>query len=261
MTAETAIPQALGMPARLLPNEVQVFYISFPHWQMELDRLWPLLDAQEQQRAQRFVRESDRQRFIVSHGTLRQLLAQFLAIAPDQVKIQSTSFGKPYVAGAAIAFNLSHSGQWAAIAITTGTPVGIDVEESRPITNLPSLGRHVFSPTEQAAFMALPGAEQLSAFFQLWTRKEALLKAIGRGLHLPPTHLTLGFTAAPQAIDLPTALADPVDCGFTQVSLYPLSPSRCSTQAHGDYWGALAVADAVDLVIEQCWLPDRAPSN
>ncbi|WP_448573555.1 4'-phosphopantetheinyl transferase family protein [Trichothermofontia sp.] len=249
------------MPARLLPNEVQVFYISFPHWQMELDRLWPLLDAQEQQRAQRFVRESDRQRFIVSHGTLRQLLAQFLAIAPDQVKMQTNPFGKPYIAGAAIAFNLSHSGQWAAIAVTAGTPVGIDVEKSRPITNLLSLGRRVFSPTEQAAFMALPGPEQLSAFFQLWTRKEALLKAIGRGLHVSPTRLTLGFTAKPQAIDLPTALAGCGDYGFTQVSLYPLSPSRCSPQEPCDYWGALAVANSVGLVIEQCWLPDRPSLN
>ncbi|WP_448564212.1 4'-phosphopantetheinyl transferase family protein [Trichothermofontia sp.] len=255
-----AIPQALGTPARLLPNEVQVFYVSIPHWQTELDRLWPLLDAQEQQRADRFIQDSDRQRFIISHGTLRQILGWYLAIAPRQLGFQVNAFGKPYVAGAPIAFNLSHSGQGAAIAVTAGTPVGIDIEASRPIANLPALGRHVFSPAEQAAFREIPATDQLSAFFQLWTRKEALLKAVGRGLHVSPTRLTLGFTAEPQAIDLPTALAGCGDCGFTRVSLYPLSPSRCLPQEHCDYWGALAVANLVGLVIEQCWLPDRTPA-
>lgn len=251
MIAEMATPQVSGLPVRVLSDEVRVFYITLSHWQGELEHLWSLLDAQEQQRARRFVQAIDRQRFIISHGTLRQILGQYLGIPPEQVPLQATALGKPYVAGTPIAFNLSHSGQWAAIAVTTKTPVGIDIEASRPIANLSSLGRRVFSPAEQAAFAAIPSADQSSAFFQLWTRKEALLKAIGLGLHLPPTRITLGFTAEPQVIDCQTALTEPVAEDFTQIALYPLHPDR-------DYWGALAVAGSGGTIVEQCWLPDRA---
>ncbi|UZQ54909.1 4'-phosphopantetheinyl transferase superfamily protein [Trichothermofontia sichuanensis B231] len=236
---------------RLLPHQVQVFYIFLPPWQTELDTLWPLLATQEQQRAHQFVQAIDRQRFIISHGTLRQILGEYLGIPPEQVPLQATALGKPYVAGMPIAFNLSHAGQWAAIAVTTGMPVGIDIEAFRPIANLVSLGRHVFSPAERAAFTAIPAADQLSAFFQLWTRKEALLKAIGQGLHLPPTRVNLGFTVEPQVIDCQTALTGPVAGDFTRIALYPLRPDR-------DYWGALAVAGSGGTIIEQCWLPDRA---
>jgi len=74
---------------------------------------------------------------------------------------------------------VSHSGAWAALAFSGGPPVGIDIEEVRPLPEYRELIRHFFSANERAHITTLP------EFFRLWTRKEALLKGIGKGLSQP----------------------------------------------------------------------------
>ncbi|MGC9293190.1 MAG: 4'-phosphopantetheinyl transferase family protein [Acidobacteriaceae bacterium] len=146
---------------------------------------WRLLDAEEQRRANAFLRQEHRERFVAAHCGVRRLLANALGCGAGQVRFLADGIAKPRLAEADIHFNLTHSGNWAALAISRDCEVGLDLEQVRPVER--SLPQHYFSSQEQAA-LALSGAndeEWLAGFFRCWTRKEALLKAVGAGLSLP----------------------------------------------------------------------------
>ncbi|HEV2393476.1 MAG TPA: 4'-phosphopantetheinyl transferase superfamily protein [Verrucomicrobiae bacterium] len=140
----------------------------------------------EIQRAGRFHFEQHRNRFIAGRGLLRAVLARYLCAAPKQIKFAYGTNGKPCLAkstgGDNLEFNLAHSEDVALLAVTRTFPVGIDVERIRPMPDAAELVARFFSPRESAIFRGLPSEEQSSAFFSLWTRKEALLKATGEGI-------------------------------------------------------------------------------
>ncbi|SDB82176.1 4'-phosphopantetheinyl transferase [Paraburkholderia lycopersici] len=166
-------------------------------WQWDLDiragdfdRYWEMLSAQERERAGKFRFERHRRRFVAGRGELRELLSRYLALSPQAVALGYGQEGKPFClsqpSGWTICFNLSHSENKAALAISNGFEVGIDVERVRPIEeNLPL---EVFSTRERAQFGALPDAERQPVFFETWARKEACLKALGTGFIRPPTY-------------------------------------------------------------------------
>jgi len=79
-------------------------------------------------------------------------------------------------------FNLSHSHSLALYAFSHATAVGVDIERIGPMADLESIARNFFTPRETAALAALPDASRLEAFFNCWTRKEAILKATGQGI-------------------------------------------------------------------------------
>ena len=151
-----------------------------------LDDLAACLSAEERQRADRFVRESDRRRFTVSHAALRNILGRCLDIAPEKVAFTTTPGGKPELApqfhSSEVRFNLSHSHELALAAVTLGGEVGVDLEHVRPICELKNIVGRYFTCQEQAQWHAMAEQERLPAFFRCWTRKEAYLKARGVGL-------------------------------------------------------------------------------
>lgn len=166
-------------------------------WQWDLDvrssdfeRYWRTLSTEERQRADRFSDERHRRRFVAGRGELRRVLGWYLALPPRAVRLGYGSEGKPFCIVQPpdwrICFNLSHSGNLAALAVASGFEVGIDVEQIRPIEE--SVPLEVFSSRECAEFGALPEDERQRVFFENWARKEACLKALGTGFTLPPTH-------------------------------------------------------------------------
>ncbi|MBL9213333.1 MAG: 4'-phosphopantetheinyl transferase superfamily protein [Opitutaceae bacterium] len=151
-----------------------------------LGALARLLSPDEQARAARFRRETDRHRFVAAHGGLRQLLGGYLNQPPAALGFVVGEFGKPALADAAagrtLSFNLSHAGDWILIALAAGQAVGVDVEPIRPDLDFMPIARAQFSPDEVTALTAEPPGAQANAFFRCWTRKEAYLKARGQGL-------------------------------------------------------------------------------
>lgn len=145
-----------------------------------------LLDSIELQRADRFHFERDQQRFIFARGMLKSVLSSYLNCPASATELVTLPHGKPALATArnpqGIEFNLSHSGNRAAIAVTSGTPVGVDIELMERLRDWQSLADHVFSAQELAELAGLPDARQVQGFLNGWTRKEAYLKAIGIGL-------------------------------------------------------------------------------
>ncbi len=153
-----------------------------------LARCAALLSEDERARADRFLRPADRARFIASHAALRLALAAELGVLPERLQFGRESTGRPFIAAPAetgLDVNLSHSGDLAVIGMVRGARVGVDVEIRRPLPDALRIARSHFAPDEVAALEALaPGARE-AAFFGLWTRKEAVVKALGAGLSQP----------------------------------------------------------------------------
>jgi 4'-phosphopantetheinyl transferase len=148
----------------------------------ELERI---LAADERERAGRFRMERDRNRFVAGRGQLRELLGSFLQVPPATLSFEYGKFGKPSIAAPVEArvlhFNLAHSGAWAVYAMAK-VEVGVDIEEVRPVEEAQSIAERMFATSDAAWLRSLPANEQVLAFFNCWTRTEALAKADGLGL-------------------------------------------------------------------------------
>lgn len=142
------------------------------------------LSEDERERAARFVFARDRDRYVVGRGRLRRILSERCDVPPGKIRFSYGAHGKPAIAGGPN-FNLSHSGGWAALALCAGNKVelGLDIEVHRPIDE--SVVEHYFSATERIALDGLAVDLRETGFFRCWTRKEAVLKAIGSGMALP----------------------------------------------------------------------------
>ncbi len=172
----------------LLPGVVHVWRALLVQKDPVLARLEQLLSREERERASRFHFEKDRRSFVVARGVLRDILSRYLVRAAGSLVFEYTEYGKPYIAPEVnengICFNLSHSGEFALYAITLKTRVGIDVERIRPDFAGLDIAERYFSQTERAALSRLKNDAQTRAFFDCWARKEAFMKADGRGLSL-----------------------------------------------------------------------------
>jgi 4'-phosphopantetheinyl transferase len=144
------------------------------------------LSADERVRASRLRFEADRGRFVASHAALRRILASYLGATPASLAFGEGPQGKPFLDapahGQSLHFSLSHSSDLALVAVSRGRRVGVDVERVRPLEDLDGFVARYLSPREREAFVRIPSAGRLRAFFEIWTLKEAYLKACGDGL-------------------------------------------------------------------------------
>ncbi len=171
-------------PKQLLANknEVHIWRATLDCPLEEVERLAPILSADERRRAERFHFEQDRQRFIVARGLLRTILANYLGIPAARLEFDYGHHGKPAIKDTQLRFNLSHSKSLALYAITRDRELGIDLEFIRPMTEAEQIAQRYFSPQENAVFQALSPEQKPAGFFYHWTRKEAYLKAVGDGI-------------------------------------------------------------------------------
>ncbi|MCJ2132804.1 4'-phosphopantetheinyl transferase superfamily protein [Methylobacterium sp. J-026] len=165
-----------------------------------LARCAHVLDRPEQDRAERFLRPADRARFIASHAALRLILAQARGCAPSQIRLIARPGGKPELispAGGGADFNLSHSGSRALVGLCDAAAIGVDIEGLRPIPDALRIARAHFAADEAGALAALPPEMIGPAFFGLWTRKEAVVKALGTGLSAPLDRFSVTLPPTP----------------------------------------------------------------
>jgi 4'-phosphopantetheinyl transferase len=137
-----------------------------------------LLDPAERARADAFARPLDRARFTVVRAALRRAVGAATGVAPAQVRLLPGPHGKPEATGVHV--NVSHTDGLALVALSPAAPVGVDVERRAPSPRDADLADRYFSPAEAARVRAAP--DPGAAFLRLWVRKEAALKATGRGL-------------------------------------------------------------------------------
>jgi len=163
-------------------------------WQMRLDQeteqvlqLEKLLSDDEIARGRRFHAERHRRRFIVSRGALRTLLSHYLSVKPGDIVFGYSSHGKPFVQEQSnhVNFNMSHSGECAIYAVSREYQIGVDIEFLDRKIEFDDVAKRFFEPREYTDMRELPQAVRKRAFMACWTRKEAVVKALGDGLSIP----------------------------------------------------------------------------
>ena len=166
-------------------NRVHLWRAKLDLSDPELDRLATVLSPDEVARANRFRFPRHRRRFIVARGILRRLLANYLDIEPKDLEFFYGDRGKPLLELEQLyplQFNLSHSQEYVLYGFTYNCLIGVDLEYLREMSDLIKIARRFFSHREYKLLVEESEEARLKLFFQLWTAKEAYLKAIGTGI-------------------------------------------------------------------------------
>lgn len=196
---ETLDPVWSPAPKNLIvaDHEVHIWRAQLELPLSQVQELRGILTEDELDRANRFSFAIDRQRFIAARGTLRSILSRYLTISPGHLHFHYNQYGKPYLAPDCSAdllnFSLSHSGSMALYAITRTMGIGVDIERVRSDFEYEEIAERFFSANEAAILRTIPAEKKLDAFYHCWTRKEAYIKAHGKGLSLPLDSFEVSF--------------------------------------------------------------------
>jgi 4'-phosphopantetheinyl transferase len=217
---------------------LDVWAVQLDGIQARIDELTGTLAPNERQRAQQYRVEEPRRRFIVARAALRQVLGGYLGAPASGIALESAPSGKPRLAGLSdtggIRFNVAHSGGLVLIAVTRDCEVGIDVERIRFVNFAEHIARRYFHPVEAEAILAAPATVREAAFLRCWTGKEAVLKALGRGITGSlTTFLAPTSPFGSVAVELPLELSGE----HSHCKLYELEPGS-------DYVAAVACLGA-----------------
>lgn len=169
----------------------------------DLSAFEQILSEEERQRASRFAFAEPRERYIRARGCLRSLLAAYVGARPDGLELTAGRYGKPRLTRPAsdIHFNLSHSGNAVLLAFARRRHVGVDVERLQRRVDWQAVAGRFFEEREVADLQSLPDGVRRDAFFRAWTRKEAFLKATGKGVVYGLTNVRVSLRPAdPPAI-------------------------------------------------------------
>ena len=150
-----------------------------------------LLSEEERHRSQGLVVEEDRLNFEFAHVLVRALLGAYLGLSPRRLEFEKEANGKPFALNVdRVSFNMSHTRGAVAIALALDSEIGIDIEQIRPC-DVFALAPAIMHNAELQSWRGFPKELQDRAFFELWTRKEALLKAYGCGLSVEPNSISV----------------------------------------------------------------------
>ena len=227
----------------LLPGTVHVWAITVDSLDDTSPHLASLSTA-EWDRAQAFRFERDRHRFIARRDALRQLLGRYLALEPAQIEIDEGGGRKPTLGGSHrkrvatgispdIRFNCSHSNGVALLVFARDMPVGVDLERVRPMPEVEDVARRFFSPHEYCALVKMPPEDRLAAFYECWTRKEAVVKALGHGLAMPLNSFTVSFAPGQPAQLVQLDTGEPGDWRLMRLRPSPEFSAALAVRARG----------------------------
>lgn len=216
------------------------------------DHYLTLLDEGERLRYESLLRSGARRQFLLGRAMLRCALARRMNREPGELRFQRREDGKPELVSPAGGwrFNLSHSRHWVVLAVGQADEIGVDVEHHRRRNDIDGIAARFFSAEEYRELAKLPVAERRQRFFELWTLKEAYVKALGRGIatalagtrfeYLAPDRATLHLSGAARCdrtvrcwhfrldSDYSVAAVALGECGETVPRLYRWSPDRAA---------------------------------
>jgi 4'-phosphopantetheinyl transferase len=214
------------------------------------ERFLRLLDDVEQGRFDAYRQDADKRRFLTGRVLAKTVAAERLGLAVEAVKFDATCedcgkpHGRPRVPGADLTLSISHSGDLIGLAATPSVPVGLDVETATRRSD-ERLIDYALSPAEAAHLTGLSDEEKAAAFFVYWTRKEAVMKATGKGLRIPLQSITFSRH------DEPARLVESGD-----PALDPATTRLVDLKAADGYRAAIAVLTTDELsVTEEHWAP------
>jgi len=211
--------------SKLVAEEVHVWRVHLVAQTEKIRAFRDVLSVDEIERADRFHFERDRTRFVIGRAAMRYILSQYLGVGSAEVEFSYGPKGKPELSSAAaqsgITFNLSHSHDYALLAVARETRLGVDLEFVKPEFATEEIATRFFSAKEAELLCSLPPSARAEAFFSCWTRKEAYIKALGEGMTVPLNSFDVAFVPG-----VPAALlhvnVDP--CEVMRWSMYDIKP-------------------------------------
>jgi 4'-phosphopantetheinyl transferase len=229
------------------PEDTHVWRIELDLPDSDIDNSFHLLSADERARSDRFVFKKDRSYFIAARGALRRALALYLQADPAGVQFYYGSHGKPSLKPGCntqgLRFNMTHSSGIALLALTMLHEIGVDVERIRDDFPCLQIARQFFSNAEYTELYSLEPALRHEAFFNCWTRKEAFIKATGKGLSYPLKEFDVSLRPGSPARLLR------ITGGRKQAARYSLH----AISPRAGYVGAIAVIGACSNVLLWAW--------
>jgi 4'-phosphopantetheinyl transferase len=189
----TQVPETLTLGTQ----DIHLWKLSLNQPDRDSDTLQKELSADELERAGSYRFNSDRRRFVVRRSLQRRILAKYTDLCPSELCFEYNAHGRPSLVQpdgqSSVSFNASHSHELALIAVGRSPLIGIDIEQVRKIEDANSIVARFCSDEEQKRWVDIAGEDRELAFFDLWTRKEAFIKAIGRGLSMDLRHFTVSL--------------------------------------------------------------------
>jgi 4'-phosphopantetheinyl transferase len=183
-------------------GEVWLFSFALDLPEARVAELERLISTDEADRAARFRQPRDRRRYVVHRAQTRTILAACVGERPEKLGFKYGQHGKPSLparsGGPDVRFNMSRSSEVGLLALQRDFDVGVDIEHVRPYPVALDIAERFFAVEENTRLRALPRAEVDAAFFSYWTRKEAIVKAMGRGLTQPIDVFTLAPNPSPE---------------------------------------------------------------
>ena len=221
-------------------GEIHVWRVSLAQTESCLQNLQQTLSTDERTKADRFRFPKDRSQFIVSRGALRAILSRYLNISSHILRFDYNPYGKPSLTvaqgGNTLRFNLSHSRGMALIAITKNRDIGVDLEGINQNFSCLEIAEKFFSPLENSVLRSLPEHFQATAFFTCWTRKEAYIKAVGKGLSIPLNQFDVSLAPGEPAALL-NVEGNPEEASkWSLIQLFPSSDMVAAVAVAGDCW-------------------------
>lgn len=228
-------------PKPFIPNdaEVHIWCIDLDDTSISLASAAAALSAEERERAERFATDKLRRRYVLAHAALRGILSLYIYKCEPglELLIQTGESGKPYLPAheETLSFNLSHSRRYALVAVANGRAVGVDIESTAREVDQQALAQRFFSAEEA---QQLSSSDDSLAFFRLWTRKEAFVKATGHGLSFPLDQFNVDCEASSGNLLLN------VSNGLTESGVWQLK----SVPAPDDYVAAVAACGDLQVI-------------
>ncbi|MEM7315667.1 MAG: 4'-phosphopantetheinyl transferase superfamily protein [Planctomycetota bacterium] len=218
-------------------GQVHIWRLSLRTQDGDYEPFTATLDDQEKERGARFIFAKHRERFIVGRARVRELLSSYADCDPDEFEYTYDNLGKPRFKDETldqrIKFNFSNSADLGLLAVTLETELGVDLEKIRPMHDMMGMAKRYFAESETEQLFALDEPDRPDAFFRCWTRKEAYLKAVGKGLTFPLR-------------DVEVSLLPQDDCCIHNINSDADNANRWSlihVAPHDNYHGALAIPD------------------
>jgi len=178
-------------------NHVHIWRVNLDYSESKLNLLKDHLSKEEIERANRFYFEKDRRQFMLRRGILKQIISKYLAIDPQNLPFEYNRFGKPYLITDSLKhdlkFNMSYSNNVALCCISPQKNVGIDIEYLHKDVEFQPIIDRFFSQNEKEFIENIVINKQKEGFFKIWTRKEAILKAMGKGMSFPLEMINVPF--------------------------------------------------------------------
>jgi 4'-phosphopantetheinyl transferase len=219
----------------LNPHDVHLWYASLALTPIQEKEYTLFLSADEIARAERFHFPEHKRRYIAARAILRNILSQYISINPKKIQFSYSPQGKPFISDQRLQFNVSHSHDMAIYGFINHSAIGVDIERISD-TYHDGVAKRYFSAQEYQGLNQLPPEQRVVAFYRIWSRKEAVIKALGQGLSFPLASFSVPVEETFSMVEIEIDFQGKSYWHLENVQVHPGYQAACVTAARVNNW-------------------------